>query len=104
MHTVESFISITVLFLQGNEQSRRDDLESLGYVFYYFLFGGALPWLGMKIKPPANRYAIIGKIKEETDFSSLSKCHPWEFGAYLHYCKNLRFAQTPDYNYLKGWE
>ena len=26
--------------------------------------------------------------------------HPWEFGVYLRYCKNLRFTQTPDYNYL----
>lgn len=28
--------------------------------------------------------------------------HPWEFGVYLRYCRNLRFSQTPDYNYLKS--
>ena len=48
---------------QGKEQSRRDDLEAMGYVFFYFLSGGALPWQGVKCDDGRNKYQVIGKIK-----------------------------------------
>ncbi len=49
----------------GIEQSRRDDLESLGYVLVY-LFQGELPWHGIKSKTKAEKYKKILEAKIKT--------------------------------------
>jgi casein kinase 1 len=79
----------------GKEQSRRDDLESLGHVFVYFL-QGILPWQGMK---GPNKYEVCRK--EETRINDLCEGYP-ELSQYLSYVRNLGFEDDPDYDYLRG--
>ncbi|CAH8323119.1 unnamed protein product [Eruca vesicaria subsp. sativa] len=84
----------------GVEQSRRDDLESLGYVLMYFL-KGSLPWQGLKAGTKKQKYDRISEKKVSTPIEVLCRHHPSEFVSYFHYCRSLRFDDKPDYSYLK---
>ncbi len=54
------------------EQSRRDDMESLGYVFMYFL-KGSLPWQGLKAATKRQKYERISEKKMSTPIEELCK-------------------------------
>ncbi|THU65442.1 hypothetical protein C4D60_Mb05t03670 [Musa balbisiana] len=84
----------------GVEQSRRDDLESLGYVLMYFL-RGSLPWQGLKAGTKKQKYDRISEKKMLTPVEVLCKSYPAEFISYFHYCRSLGFEDKPDYSYLK---
>ncbi|KAL1498428.1 hypothetical protein ABEB36_009233 [Hypothenemus hampei] len=84
----------------GIEQSRRDDLESLGYVLMYFN-RGSLPWQGLKAATKRQKYERISEKKISTPIEELCKGYPAEFPTYLSYCKQLRFEERPDYSYLR---
>jgi serine/threonine protein kinase len=66
----------------GVEQSRRDDLESLGYVLLYFL-RGSLPWQGLKAATKKQKYERISEKKMATPPELLCKGFPQEFVQYF---------------------
>merc|ERR1712176_1235530 len=84
----------------GIEQSRRDDLESLGFVLMYFN-RGSLPWQGLKANTKKEKYEKIRDKKLSTSIETLTKNLPDEFGIYLNYCRSLKFEEKPDIGYLR---
>ena len=87
--------------LEGYEQSRRDDMESVGYVMAYLLRGG-LPWQGLKIKTKENKYKNILEKKKEISSEELFKGFPVEFAEILDNVKKLDYLDEPEYEMLRN--
>ncbi|XP_047962799.1 casein kinase I-like isoform X2 [Salvia hispanica] len=85
---------------EGYEQSRRDDLESLGFALMYFL-KGSLPWQGLKARTRLEKHNKIKEKKVSTSVESLCCGYPTEFASYFHHCRSLRFDEKPNYAYLR---
>jgi len=86
---------------QGMEQARKDDLESLGYIFLYFM--KSLPWAnnleGMETEEILTNIRDLKKNKAVHDYSTTI---PREFMDYLNICRNMKFAEDPDYEKLRN--
>ena len=78
------------------EQSRRDDLETIGHVLLYLL-KGTLPWQGLPGRSKTEKYNAIKKKKIETSLEELCRGNPHEFREYMEYCRALKFEQEPNY-------
>ena len=85
---------------KGIEQSRRDDLESIGYVLMYFN-RGSLPWQGLRAANKKLKYEKISDRKINMPVDVLCKGSPQEFATYLSYVRALQFDEEPDYAYLR---
>lgn len=88
---------------KGYEQSRRDDMEAVGFMLAYFLRDGDLPWVGRHTKGlnKADKTKRIIELKEETDFEELFDVYSPEFVTYMKYCRAMPFEARPDYEYLR---
>ena len=87
--------------LNGFEQSRRDNLEAIGYVLVYFL-KGRVPWEGIPFKKKEDRFKKIYDMKRKISSEELCKDLDEEFKIYLDYTKLLGFTEEPNYNYLRS--
>jgi len=84
----------------GIEQSRRDDLESIGFILIYFALG-RLPWQGVKANSKKEFNHLVMEKKIMTPAEMLCSSLPLEFATYLNYCRTLTFDQKPEYNGLR---
>ena len=88
--------------IRGSEQSRRDDLEAIGYMLLYFFNGGKLPWQGVSCKQKAEKYVKIYTMKKNLNLDEFCKNMPREIIYFMNYTRGLEFEQKPDYNYLRS--
>ena len=87
--------------MKGNEQSRKDDLESLGYMFIVLLKGG-LPWSHINNMEMKDIIKKTAQLKAKIPLENLCKNLPHEFYDYMKYVQKLEFEENPDYTYLRG--
>ena len=85
---------------KGFEQSRRDDLESLGYVLLYFTLG-RLPWQNQTGQREEKYTKMLAMKEQALRTGSLFNNVPAYFASYFQYVAALKFDDRPDYGYLR---
>ena len=84
----------------GFESSRRDDLESIGYMLIYFL-KGSLPWQGLGGRSLSEKINLISVKKQKITIEELCSGLPDQIAEYLKICRAMKFDETPEYEKLK---
>ena len=85
----------------GIEQSRRDDIEALGYVLVYLALG-RLPWMRVGKEKGKGHPAKVLEKKLITPPEILCKKLPRQFAFFFQYLRKLKFEERPDYNMIKS--
>jgi len=74
---------------QGIEPSRRDDLESIGYLMLWMFFNGHLPW---------NNQDHESMLKLKIEIKKMNIPSPLK--QFILFCRIIEFDETPDYSFL----
>ena len=93
------YISLNVH--RGYLPSRRDDIESVGYILLYLLVE-RLPWQEIKESDMTKRLKIVEKIKRDENILELYPELDIEFLTIIRYSRKLGYTERPNYRYLCG--
>ena len=85
----------------GNEQTKKDDLESLAYIVVYFI-KGELPWQNVKADSKKEKYKKVYQIKKQTVPNDLCEFLPEDIKTFINCILSLNIKQKPDYQKLKN--
>lgn len=85
---------------QGEELSRRDDMESIMYLLIYFV-RGRLPWQGITGETASEKYRKIGEQKAKLSIQEICDGLPVEFQHCLTHVRLLEFKDRPNYAYIR---
>lgn len=83
------------------EPSRRDDVEAIGILLLYLLYG-RLPWQGIVAPDIPAKLLRIGEMKRGKPLQDLLAQSPAIFVPFFDHCRSLEFKDKPDYAYLRG--
>ncbi|CAO3596433.1 unnamed protein product [Absidia cylindrospora] len=90
---------------RGRSHSRRDDVESIGYIVLDLLMG-TLPWTGIHAKNSKAGWDRMHQLKRDTFMSDLCAGLPNGVLKFVEYPRKLQFGDQPDYEkmrqYLRG--
>ena len=84
----------------GQVQTRKDDLEALGYMMVYFL-RGKLPWQGLKARDTDEKDRLVMEKKKDLAPEELCLGLPPEVSEYITIVKSLPGGQRPPYRQLR---
>ncbi|KAI8983581.1 kinase-like domain-containing protein [Pilobolus umbonatus] len=85
---------------RGKPHSRRDDIESLGYLLLDLIFG-TLPWTGIQARNSRAGWDRMKQIKEDTFMDELCAGLPRGFLSFIEYSRSLKFLDEPNYDLLR---
>ena len=93
---------VSINMHNGIEPSRRDDLESIGYIMINLFYRDDEIYMKNMTEIIAFKFNIISTDSPEQEKKLGFQLVPQIIKEYLIYCRHLNFDETPDYNYLSS--